>query len=127
MGHGDEVCLADANFPSASVAGARPLIRLPGLSGPRVLEAVLSVLPLDSFVNAPAAVMQVVGDPDAVPAPVRDYQGILDRVEGRAVRIETIERFAFYERARGAFAVIATGEPRAYGNILLKKGVIAAA
>jgi L-fucose mutarotase len=125
MGHGDEICLADANFPAETVAGRKPLIRLSGIAGPRALGAVLSVLPLDTFVEAPAAVMQVVGDPDAVPEPVRDYQRILDRIEGRTVRIETIERFAFYERARGAFAVVATGEPRAYGNILIRKGVIA--
>ncbi len=124
MGHGDEICLADANFPAEAVAGSRPLLRLPGVPGPRALEAILSVLPLDSFVGKPAAVMQVVGDPDAVPPPVRDFQMVLDRAEGRAVPIESLERFAFYERARGAFAVVATGEPRAYGNIILKKGVI---
>lgn len=127
MGHGDEVCLADANFPAQAIAGARSPIRLPGLAGARVLQAVLSVLPLDTFVDAPAAVMQVVGAPENIPEPVRDYQRVLDRSEGRAVAIERLERFAFYERARGAFAVVATGEPRAYGNILLRKGVIAPA
>jgi L-fucose mutarotase len=127
MGHGDEVCLADANFPAQAIAGARAPIRLPGLTGARVLEAVLSVLPLDTFVDAPAAVMQVVGAPETIPEPVRDYQRILDRSAGRAVVIESLERFAFYERARGAFAVVATGELRAYGNILLRKGVIASA
>ena len=125
MGHGDEICLADANFPAETIAGSRPLVRLPGIDGPRALEAVLSVLPLDSFVAAPAAVMQVVDDPAAVPGPVSDYQRVLNRIEGRSVGIEPVERFAFYERARGAFAVVATGEPRAYGNILLRKGVIA--
>ena len=123
MGHGDEVCLADANFPAQAVAGGRRPIRLPGIPGARVLVAVLSVLPLDTVVEAPAAVMQVVGDPDATPEPVRDYQRILDLSAGRAVAIERLERFAFYERARAAFAVVATGEPRAYGNILLRKGV----
>jgi L-fucose mutarotase len=127
MGHGDELCLADANFPAQAITGARAPIRLPGLAGARVLEAVLSVLPLDTFVNAPAAVMRVVGAPETAPDPVRDYQRILDHSEGRAVAIERLERFAFYERARSAFAVVATGEPRAYGNILLRKGVIATA
>ena len=123
MGHGDELVIADANFPAASVA--RRLVRLDGVDGPRTLQAVLSLLPLDSFVDAPALTMQVVGDPDAVPAAVHDYQTILDRAALRAVRIATLERHAFYERARQAFGVIATGERRFYGNIILIKGVIA--
>ena len=125
MGHGDEICLADANFPAEAIAGPKPLIRLPGAPGPRVLEAVLSVLPLDDFVEAPAYAMQVVGAPGAVPAVLSEYQAILDRSAESLVPVEMLERFAFYERARHAFAVVATGEARAYGNIGLKKGVIA--
>jgi L-fucose mutarotase len=123
MGHGDELVIADANFPAASVA--QRLVRLDGVDGPRALQAVLSLLPLDSFVEAPALTMQVVGDPDAVPEAVRDYQAILDRAAGRAVKVAALERHAFYARARQAFGVIATGERRFYGNIILIKGVVA--
>ena len=122
MGHGDELVVADANFPAARVA--RRLIRLPGIDAPRALRAILSVLPLDTFTGTPAAVMAVVGDPEAVPPPVREFQAVVDFAAGRPVRIESIERFAFYERARAAFAVVATGEPRFYGNIILVKGVV---
>lgn len=125
MGHGDEICLADANFPAATIAGAHTLIRLPGISGTRALTAILSVLPLDDFVECPAATMQVVGDPAAVPPAVADYQVILDAAAGKRVAIEPVERFAFYARAQKCFAIVATGEGRIYANILLRKGVIA--
>lgn len=124
MGHGDTLVIADDNFPAAAIA--RRLCRLPGIPGPRVLAAVLTVFPLDTFVERPAAVMQVVGDPAAIPPPVRDYQALIDKVESRAVALEHVERHAFYERARHAFAVIATGENRAYGNIILTKGTVRA-
>jgi L-fucose mutarotase len=122
MGHGDTLVVADNNFPAATVA--RRLCRLPGIPGPRVLEAVLTVFPLDTFVERPAAVMQVVGDPAAIPPPVKDYQELLNKAEGRAIALELVERHAFYERAKQAFAVIATGENRAYGNIILTKGTV---
>ena len=125
MGHGDELVIADANFPAASIA--RRLVRLDGVDAPRALRAVLSVLPVDTFTPTPAAVMAVVGDPGAVPPPVRDFQPIVDAAAGRPVRFEVLERFAFYERARAAFAVVATGEPRPYGNVLVVKGVVSAA
>jgi L-fucose mutarotase len=123
MGHGDEIAVVDANFPAASVA--RRLIRLDGVAAPRALRAILSLLPLDTFTDTPAAVMAVVGDPAAVPPPVRDFQPLVDAAAGRPVRLVALERLAFYERARAAFAVVATGEPRGYGNIILTKGVIA--
>jgi L-fucose mutarotase len=123
MGHGDELVVADANFPAASVA--RRLVRLDGVDGPRALRAILSVLPLDTFTATPAAVMAVVGDPDTVPEPVRDYQALIDAAADRPVRLEVVERLAFYARARQAFAVVATGEGRPYGNVILVKGVIA--
>ena len=124
MGHGDTLVIADANFPAATVA--RRLYRLPGIPAVRALEAVMSLLPLDTFVERPVAVMQVVGDPDAVPAPVRDFQAFLDRMQDRAVTLEVVERHAFYERARAAFAVVATGENRPYGNIIVTKGSVRA-
>jgi L-fucose mutarotase len=122
MGHGDELVIADANFPAASIA--RRLVRLDGVDAPRALRAVLSVLPVDTFTPTPAAVMAVVGDPGEVPPPVRAFQPIIDTAAGRPVRLEVLERFVFYERARAAFAVVVTGELRPYGNILVVKGVV---
>jgi L-fucose mutarotase len=121
MGHGDEIVLADANFPAAT--HAKRLIRLPGAPAPAVLDAVLAVLPLDSFVTHAALTMQVVGDASSVPPAVAEFNTLL-RQHGHA-EAGSLERFAFYERAAQAFAVVATGEGRIYGNILLKKGVIA--
>lgn len=122
MGHGDEIVVADAHFPGASVA--RCLIRMDGVDATRVIKAIASVMPLDTFVEAPAAGMQVVGDPKAIPEAVADFNRALDAAEGRKVRIEMIERHAFYERSRLAFAVVQTGELRTYANLILKKGVV---
>ena len=122
MGHGDEIAVVDANFPATAVA--QRLVRFDGISAPRTLEAILSLLPLDDFVDHPANVMEVVGDPDAIPEPVRDFQEVIDAAEGRSVTLGKIDRFEFYDRARKAFAVVATGETRLYGCILITKGVI---
>ena len=122
MGHGDELAVVDANFPAA--ASARRLVRLDGIAAPRVVTAVLSVLPLDDFVDSPATRMAVVDDPAAVPEICREFAALVDQAAGRPVPLAAIERFAFYERARGAFAIIATGEVRLYGNLLLRTGVI---
>ena len=123
MGHGDEIGIVDANFPAATTA--RRLIRIDGAGAPAVLSAVLSLFPLGTFTDAPATVMAVVGDPGTVPAPVREFQPILDGVAGKSVRLAILERNRFYERARQAFAIVATGERRFYGNILVTKGVVA--
>jgi L-fucose mutarotase len=123
MGHGDEIVIADANFPAASLA--RRLVRLDGVDAPRTLQAVLSVMPLDTFTPVPATVMAVVGRPEAVPEPVREFQALVETATGQAMPLERLDRFAFYERARAAFAIVATGEQRTYGNIILIKGVIA--
>jgi L-fucose mutarotase len=121
MGHGDEVVLVDANFPAAS--HAKRLVRLPGAAVTDALKAVLSVMPLDSFVGQPAFTMQKVGEEAAVPPAVADVNRVLSEHGCRAAG--TLERFAFYERAAGAFAIVATGEARTYGNVLLRKGVVA--
>ncbi|MCZ8520386.1 MULTISPECIES: L-fucose mutarotase [Paenibacillus] len=122
MGHGDEIVLADANFPAASTA--RRLIRCDGHSIPDLLEAILKLLPLDTYVEAPAAVMKVVpGDPADTPIWQR-YQEIIGLHMDEVPPLESIERFAFYERAKGAYAVVATGEHAPYANLILKKGVI---
>lgn len=120
MGHGDEIVLADANFPATT--HARRLVQLPGADAPTALDAVLSVLPLDDFVEHAAWTMQVVADPAAKPGTVLAFDEVLMRHGCGASA--ALERFAFYERAARAFAVVATGETRTYGNILLKKGVV---
>jgi L-fucose mutarotase len=122
MGHGDELVIADANFP-ATALGAR-CHRLDGLTATEVLQAVLTVLPLDIYVPDPALVMEVVGDPDAVPPVVAEFQTITTQTADNPATIGKLERFAFYARAKTAFAIIQTGETRLYGNIIVKKGVI---
>ena len=122
MGHGDEIALVDANFP-AHAANAR-LIRLDGVSTTRALNAVLSVMPLDDFVPEAAWRMAVVDNPAQEPPIFDEFRRTIARHAGSQVRLAVLERFAFYGRARSAFAVVATGEPRLYGNLLLKKGII---
>lgn len=122
MGHGDDLVIADANFP-ATALGAR-CHRLDGISATDVLEAVLTVFPLDGFVASPAMVMEVVGEPDAVPEVVAEFQRITTETADNPTTLGKLERFAFYDRAKTAFAIIQTGETRLYGNIILKKGVI---
>ncbi|WEY40981.1 RbsD/FucU family protein [Paraburkholderia sp. SUR17] len=129
MGHGDEVVICDANFPADSVARATvlgKLLRLDGVDSARAIRAVLSVLPLDTFVDDPALRMEVVGEPNTIPAVQREAQAEVNAAEGRDVPFASIERFAFYERARKAYCVIATGEQRGYGCFVFKKGVLLA-
>jgi L-fucose mutarotase len=122
MGHGDEIVIADANFPAASLA--RRLCRADGVDAVRMAAAVAAIMPLDDFTPAAAFRMAVVDAAEREPAIVGAFrQALADG--GYLGPIEALERFAFYERARGAFAVIATGEARLYGNLILRKGVIA--
>jgi L-fucose mutarotase len=121
MGHGDELAIVDANFPAASMA--RRLVRVQA-PAPRVLEAVLSLLPLDDFVDAPLTVMEVVGAPNDVPETVREFQVAANAAEAKPVKMARVERFSFYDRAKAAFAIVAAGEVRLYGCVLVKKGVI---
>jgi L-fucose mutarotase len=122
MGHGDELAVVDANFPALNLA--RRLVRLDGASSSRAVQAVLSLMPLDDFVEVPMAVIEVAGDPTAIPEPVLEIQQIANVIEGKVVACQALDRFAFYERAKSAFAIVATGETRLYGCVLLKKGVI---
>lgn len=122
MGHGDELVLADGNFPAAS--HARRLVRADGHGVPAILESVLKFLPLDTFVESPTAVMQPVEENAAEPPIWGDFRDLLEASEGRPVRLEFVERFAFYERAKNAFAIVATGETAIYANLILKKGVV---
>jgi L-fucose mutarotase len=123
MGHGDELVIADANFPAASVA--KRLVRAESTTTSQMLAAVLSVLPLDTFTDAAVSVMEVVGSA-GVCAPVTDEfrKIVAARAGQRFSNIAGLERFAFYERARQSYAIIATGERRVYGNVILRKGII---
>lgn len=124
MGHGDELVLADGNFPAVSVA--QRVVRADGHGVLPILEAMLPLFPLDSFVEQPAAVMRRVDRPDEAAPIWHEYQRRLDAAQGKHVSIERVERFAFYERAKCAFGVVATGETALYGNLIIKKGVIEA-
>jgi L-fucose mutarotase len=126
MGHGDDLILADTNFPADSVASCTVLGRLLRIdaAAPRVARAVLSLYPLDGFVDDAAARMQVVGAPDEIPEVQREVQAEIDAAEGKPWPMVGIERYAFYDRARAAYAVIQTGERRFYGCFALRKGVI---
>lgn len=129
MGHGDEVVICDANFPAESVARSTvlgKLLRMDGVDAARAVRAVLSVLPLDTFVESPAMRMEVVGDAQALPNVQRETQIEVDQAEARAVPLAPIERHAFYARARQAYCVIATGETRGYGCFVFTKGVLLA-
>jgi len=122
MGHGDDIAIVDANFPAASMA--RRLVRLDGLTATDVTNAILSVMPLDDFVPEAAWRMEVVGDPQAEQPIFDEFRAIIGRHEGSTFRLASLERFAFYEQAKAAFAIVSTGERRLYGNIILKKGVV---
>ena len=122
MGHGDELVIADGSFPAASLA--QRLIRLDGHGIPKILKALLTFFPLDTYVNLPVGLMAVTPGDAVQPIIWDDYRTIILESKEPFAEFEYIERFAFYERARKAYAVIATGEPALYANIILKKGVV---
>ncbi len=122
MGHGDELALVDCHFPAVSMA--RRLVRLDGADLPAALAACLQLMPLDRFVPDPALRMEVAGEPASVPDVQALCQPIIDLAEGRHVPLAGIERHAFYERSKRAYAIVATGEMRTYGCLLIKKGVV---
>ena len=127
MGHGDVLIVADTNFPSDSVARATvtgELLRMENLTCAQAMQAILSVLPLDTFVDDFAGRMEVVGNPTEIPPVQQEVQAEIDRAEGRHRPMIGIERFAFYDMARQSYAVIQTGERRFYGCFMLRKGVI---
>lgn len=127
MGHGDRVVLCDTNFPADSIARQTrlgKLLRIDGVDAPRAARAILSVMPLDSFVDDAAARMEIVGKPQEIPPVQREVQAEIDRAEGKSWPMVSIERMAFYERAKQAYCVIATGERRFYGCFIFTKGVI---
>jgi L-fucose mutarotase len=121
MGHGDEVVLADAHLPGESFGV--PVVRADGLRIPALLEAILPLFELDSYVEAPVVMMDAVPGDRLDPAVEASYRQAIDRHAAAARPIARIERFAFYERAKKAFVIVMTGETAKYGNVLLKKGV----
>jgi len=127
MGHGDDVVLCDTNFPADTVARHTTLgrvLRIDNVSAPRAVRAVLSVLPLDTFVDKPVSRMEVVGNPSEMPIVLTEVQSEIDAAHGQPSPMCSVERFAFYELAKKAYCVIQTGERRFYGNVIIKKGVI---
>jgi L-fucose mutarotase len=121
MGHGDEIAIVDANYPAES-AGPE-VIRLDGHAATDVLDAVLTLMPLDSFVDHPAFGMEVVGAPDQREPTHQEFEKLI-RMHEPETRLALLERFAFYDRVRECYAIVQTGERRLYGNVLLKKGII---
>ena len=121
MGHGDEIAIVDANYPAEN-AGP-PVIRLDGLSATDVADAVLTLMPLDTYVDEQAFAMEVVGNPKKREQTHKDFDKLVKKHEP-TMKLSLLERFAFYERASQAFVIVQTGERRLYGNILLKKGII---
>lgn len=122
MGHGDEIVLADGNFPAETI-GQR-VVRCDGHGVTELLDAVMRFFPLDTYTDKPVMLMEVVkGDP-VVPTIWEDYKAVINKYEPENCKIEMIERFDFYERAKKAYAVVATGEEAIYANIILKKGVV---
>jgi L-fucose mutarotase len=127
MGHGDELVLCDANFPADSVARhtvLRRLLHIENVSAARAAKAILSLVPLDHFVDQPALRMEIAGKPDEIPPVQVEVQSEIDRAEGRSWPMGSIERMLFYERAQQAYCVIRSGERRFYGCFILKKGVV---
>lgn len=127
MGHGDDLIIADTNFPSDSVARQTALghlLRIDGVSAAQATAAVLSLMPLDSFVDDAAARMEIVGAPNEIPPVQQEVQAAIDAAEGKPWPMVSIERYAFYERAKSAYCVIQTGERRFYGCFAFTKGVI---
>lgn len=125
MGHGDELVIADGNFPCHSVGKNSIVIRADGHGVPEILDAVLNLIPLDTYTEKPVALMEVVkGDTCGTPEIWSTYEEILNKYEPTHHEVDYTERFAFYERAKGAYLIIATGEKAIYANILLKKGVV---
>ena len=129
MGHGDDIALVDGNHPAATVAASTTsgkLIHLPGVTIERAARAILSLMPLDTYVEAPVRRMEVVGDPDTWPEAQLSVKREIEEILDSPVPIGSMERFAFYEAAKSAFAVVQVSDSRPYGCFLLKKGVLPA-
>ena len=123
MGHGDTLVIGDGNFPHASIAGDSPLIRLDGHGCAEVLDAILTLFPLDTYVDAPVSLMEVVLG-DNVETPIWDEFAKIIEKHQPGTKIRHVERFSFYDEAKKCYAVISTGETALYANVILQKGVV---
>lgn len=123
MGHGDTLVIGDGNFPHASIAGDSPLIRLDGHGCAEVLDAILTLFPLDTYVDAPVSLMEVVPG-DNVETPIWDEFAKIIEKHQHGTKIRHVERFSFYDEAKKCYAVISTGETALYANVILQKGVV---
>ena len=127
MGHGDDLVICDVNHPAVTIAAETTYGRLVDMAGcdiPVAARAILTLMPLDTFVPAPVSRMQVVGNPDGVVPVFARMQAVVDAAEGRPVQMQALERFAFYEAAKRSFAIIRTADSGPYGCFILKKGVV---
>ncbi len=127
MGHGDDLVICDVNHPAASIAAETTYGRMIDMAGcdiPTAARAILTLMPLDTFVPAPVTRMQMVGNPDGEVPVFGRMQAVIDAAEGRAVQMQALERFAFYDAAKRAFAIIRTADSGPYGCFILKKGVV---
>ena len=122
MGHGDEIVIADGNFPAETLA--KRIVRCDGHNVPEILEAVLKFFPLDTYVKFPVSLMEIVQGDTIKPTIWKEYENIIKKYDKEFTSFEFIERFKFYDRTKEAFAVVATSEAALYANIILKKGVI---
>ncbi|MBR6767602.1 MAG: fucose isomerase [Clostridia bacterium] len=123
MGHGDTICIGDGNFPHAAMAKGNHLVRLDGHNACDVLDAILKVLPLDTYVEAPVSLMEVTPGDTVVPTIWDDFKAIVEKHQP-GTKFGHIERFQFYEEAKKCYAVVSTSESALYANVILKKGVI---
>lgn len=127
MGHGDDILVCDVNHPAVTIGKHTTygkLVDMAGCNITRAIETILSLMPLDTFVDSPVKRMAVVGDPNRVMPIHEQVQATIDLIEGRPISIEPLERFAFYEAARKCFAVVRTSDPGPYGCFILRKGVV---
>ena len=123
MGHGDDIAIVDANFPSAS--SAQRLVRVDGHSATDALAAILTLLPIDDLHADPLRTMEVTDDPQSIPPIVAEFERIASHAERRSLHARALPRQQFYAAARAAYVIVATGEARLYGNVLIRKGVVA--
>ena len=124
MGHGDQIAIVDRNYPATSDASSSKLVRYDGVNSIEMLKMILTLMPLDTFVESPVFTMQVVNKPDEILPFHKEGQEICSKVEGRDTSVKSLERSDFYDHVRSCFAIVSTSEDRPYGNLILVKGVL---
>ncbi len=124
MGHGDQIAIVDRNYPATSDASSSKLVRYDGVNSIEMLKMILTLMPLDTFVESPVFTMQVVNKPDEILPFHKEGQEICSQVEGRDISVKSLERSDFYAHVRSCFAIVSTSEDRPYGNLILVKGVL---